>query len=158
MTRTQKMLAQSHTIRFLECVYILSMSLGCSKPISSLGYKKNLSQIPFVHQVLICLYRPLPLLLYHPVRFWCLLKMKSKKWEWRPNTAGFLEFRKSEQIGYNCKRVKCSTSLTPSCSNLLCSHGLQVNNFLHIDLIIIGETVLAAWVLQKYPLTRKCLS
>lgn len=33
MTRTQKTLAQSQTIRFAECVYILSMSPGCSKPI-----------------------------------------------------------------------------------------------------------------------------
>lgn len=34
MTGTQKTLAQSQTIRFAECVYILSMSPGCSKPIS----------------------------------------------------------------------------------------------------------------------------
>lgn len=32
MTRTQKTLAQSQTIRFAECVYILSVSPGCSKP------------------------------------------------------------------------------------------------------------------------------
>lgn len=33
MTRTQKTLAQSQTIRFAERVYILSVSPGCSKPI-----------------------------------------------------------------------------------------------------------------------------
>lgn len=32
MTRAQKTLAQSQTMRFAECVYILSVSLGCSKP------------------------------------------------------------------------------------------------------------------------------
>lgn len=33
MTRAQKTLAQCQTIRFSECIYILSMAPGCSKPI-----------------------------------------------------------------------------------------------------------------------------
>ena len=35
-----------------------------------------------------------------------------------------------------CNKVKCFTSLTPSCSSLLCSHGLQVNSFLNRDTLI----------------------
>lgn len=53
--------------------------------------------------------------------------------------------------------MKCSASLTPSCSSPLCSQGLQDNSFLHIDMLIITGILFAAWVLQKQFHTGKCL-
>lgn len=52
-------------------------------------------------------------------------------------------------------------SLTPSCSSLLRSHGLEINTsyfVLHIDTLIIRGIMLVPWVLQKQPFTRKYLS
>ena len=50
---------------------------------------------------------------------------------------------------------KYSVSLTPSCSSLLCSHGLHANSFclaLHMDMLTIRGILLAVWILQKHPL------
>lgn len=47
----------------------------------------------------------------------------------------------------NCNRMKCWASSIPSCSILLSSHGLQVDNFclvLHLDVLIIRGVLLAA--------------
>ena len=57
-------------------------------------------------------------------------------------------------------RVQCWASLNPSCSSLLCFHGLQADSFclvLYVDRFIIRGILLAAWVVQKQPFTRKCL-
>lgn len=49
-----------------------------------------------------------------------------------------------------CNRVKHSASLTPFCSNLYAV-------FLHRDMMIRG-ILLAAWVVQKQPIAKICLS